>query len=118
MLALTTASAAYAYGVQNHVVNGIAHGCPFDPGCTGSTNYAGDYNRRGYNQRSPAMSYSRVQTFTAGGSLVRTGACYNCISVYTSYDTNPTWECKYFTSHYATGPTLNAHTHYTESAIC
>ncbi len=119
---------AYAYGIQNHTSNSITHGCPFDDGCTGASNEAGDYVRHGYNRCAdpyPAcpndgdMNFSRVRVkLISTDDIVAGNNCYNCGRVDVEYDTNPKKECKFLTSHYAENPDLNVHDHYTESALC
>jgi hypothetical protein len=119
---------AYALGVQSHTVNAVTHGCPFDPGCTGPNNNAGDYNKRGYNRCAdpfPAcpgdhdMNFSRTRVRLISNDVLKaTSSCNNCIRVDVQYDTNPTWECKFETDHYSEGPALSLHDHFTESAIC
>lgn len=117
---------AYALGIQSHTVSGVKHGCPFDPGCTGPTNYYGDYNRQGYNLCDPFpsgcgadndMDSSTVNIYYAPTGGFRAGnSCSNCQRVDANYDTNPAAECYYRTTHSVTGPSLNSHSHYTESA--
>lgn len=116
-----SAAASYAYGVQNHAVNNVRHGCPYDNGCTGATNYNGDYNRHGYTRtdNGGGAAYLRANIYYIPNGGYRAGnACYGCLRTDTTYDTNPASECKYRTLHVATNPNLNEHNHYTESAIC
>lgn len=117
---------AHALGTQNHTTNGVRHGCPYDNGCTGATNYYGDYVRNGYNRCEPFPSgctgdsdmdsssasvyYKTTANFRASNS------CSNCQRLDVYYDTNPAAECYYLTRHTVSGPSLSAHNHYTESA--
>lgn len=119
-------AAAYGEGIQNHTSNGITHGCPFDPGCTGTSASAekGDFNKHGYNRCSSCgsdkdMDYSlqRIRRIS-DQSIKAKKACYNCQRSDVEFDTNPTKECKFQSGHYAEGPALNRHAHYTESAFC
>lgn len=124
--ALVSFGAAYALGTQNHTISGVRHGCPYDNGCTGATNYYGDYVRNGYNRCEPFASgctgdsdmdtsYSAV--YYAPTSGFRTSnSCNNCQRLDVYYDTNPAAECYYRTTHSGTGPSLSSHSHYTESA--
>lgn len=121
--AIASFGIAYALGTQNHTVNSVRHGCPYDNGCTGATNYYGDYNRHGYSRCNPScpgdsdMDSASVNIYYAPTGGWRAGnSCSNCLRVDTYYDTNPAAECYYRTRHSASGPTLNAHNHYTESA--
>lgn len=111
---------AAAYGTQNHSVNGITHGCPFDPGCT-SGGAAGDYNRNGYNLKYPyaLLDYSYVAVYDAEtGSFKTSQSCGNCIRVDAYWDTNPKRECEFKTYHYVddTSYSLNGHYHWTSYA--
>lgn len=117
---------SYAYGTQNHTLSGVRHGCPFDNGCTGATNYYGDYIRNGYNNCYPTSggcagdndmdtSYTAIYYRTSGTASTSNG-CNNCGRVDVYWDTNPAAECYYRTTHSSNGPALSSHSHYTESA--
>ncbi|CCF84436.1 exported hypothetical protein [Nitrolancea hollandica Lb] len=117
-LSLVSFASAYAYGIQYHTVNGISHGCPGDPGCYGSSNFAGDYYRQGVDSSGTIANHLWVSVNDSGGSQTAYNQCWNCSYAPVGYDTNPSWECKFTTLHGAEGPDLAYHLHYTESAIC
>lgn len=113
-----TFSTAYGYGIQNHTVNGIQHGCN-DSGCFGSTNYAGDYNKEGFNLfMGGLMNGSWVSVHDYAGNQYSFDLCSGCTYASAFYDSNPYWECAYKTLHGVDSPFLNYNDHYTESAIC
>lgn len=120
MVLLMATSAASAYGIQRHTVGGIDHGCLDSYGCYNSnTNYIREaFNKCASCGADADMDYSRVQIFYETGALRNTASCYNCNATYGSYNTYPVHECKYFSGHSSSGPTLNAHAHYTSSAPC
>lgn len=111
---------ASAYGTQNHSVNGVTHGCPFDPGCT-TGGAAGDYNRNGYNLKYPYanVDWSYVAIYNAEtGSFKKSQSCSNCIRVDANWDTNPSLECDFKSYHRVddTSYPLNGHFHWTSYA--
>ncbi len=119
---LATAATAYAYGIQRHTVSSFFHGCNADPGCYGSTNRAGDYNKEGITwQDSRVLKdyfYTGVWSAETGGLRVHLD-CSNCWIIGTAYDTNPKWECDFKTWHVVVNNSvtiLNGHWHWTEAA--
>jgi hypothetical protein len=113
-------SIGYAYGIQYHEVNGIYHGCDefSDYGCSGATNYAGDYDREANNHSALPMYGSWVSIDDYAGNQYSYDYEDGVYDVFTSYDTNPTYECKFSSLHGVESPVLNYHLHYTESALC
>lgn len=115
------AVAAYAYGIQWHTVNSFHHGCNADPGCYGSTNKAGDYNKEGQTWHgSRAIQQSiNMQVWDAQFSSQKVNSsCSNCWYKDIAYDTNPRWECDFKTWHsvWNGSQVLNGHFHWTEAA--
>jgi hypothetical protein len=117
---------AHALGTQNHTTSNIRHGCPLDPGCTGSTNYYGNYIRTGYNRCDPLpsgcgsdndmdTSTSNVYHSPTGGFRIGS-TCGNCQRTDVYYSTGNVAECYYYTTHSTSGPSMSSANHYTESA--
>lgn len=122
LLLTSVAATAYAYGIQRHTVNTFYHGCNADPGCYGSTNKAGDYNKEGVTwQESRVLKdyfYTGVWDAQYGSRKVDE-QCFNCWYIDTAWDTNPRWECDFKTWHVVVEngvDVLNGHWHWTEAA--
>jgi hypothetical protein len=91
------------------------------PGCNGSTNKAGDYNKEGQTWHgSRAIQQSmNTQVWDAQYSSQKVNkSCSNCWYIDIAHDTNPRWECDFKTWHsvWNGSQVLNGHFHWTEAA--
>lgn len=112
-------SSAFALGAQWHQVNSIAHGCVgSDYGCEGPTNFAGDYHRQGWTTgvNVTDMLWVNIVHPSCNQGQCSYGLVWDSTAVSANYDTNPIRECEFITRHQASGPNLQLHNHYTESA--
>ena len=108
----------FALGATSHTVNSINHGCD-DFGCTGGANQAGDYVKQGFNSSSTYIGDTWVSIHDTRNSNAQKAYswCGACYVITVSYDTNPTFECKFSTYHIVK-TRLDPHYHYTESYPC
>lgn len=122
LLALIGLERVAALGVQDHQVNGVWHGCPFDVGCADGSR-PGNFNRIGRNYRGGGMSYSWVSIHTVDDvfagvyRVLGRSYCYNCARGAVEYDTGRSWECKYATRHRVENA-FGGHYMYTRAAVC
>lgn len=118
---LALSGVAYAYGIQEHTVNGYEHGCSeyFDIGCAGATDKDGDYNKTGRTD-APDSAYLNLEVWDAQYNTFKTRThCSACSIANVNWDTNPRWECDFKTWHVAVDGSvteLNGHWHWTEAA--
>jgi hypothetical protein len=113
------ATSAYALGIQSHTTNGYAHGCPLnDIGCPANTSQ--DYVRRTYQTYvdDGNSAYMALEVRYKNGYLENDLDCSNCWHLHIHENVYPSWECAFYSWHYASGPTLSGHNHWTGDAIC